>query len=81
MCTLLIGQINSDQSEPCRSDLKTTWRQHHDSGARQRCTVNECKTVQVASNGVTMLGISYASLVVDYRFQGADTPGKSGQVV
>ncbi len=34
MCTLLIGQTYiSDQSEPCSSDLKTTWRQHHYSTA------------------------------------------------
>ena len=37
MCTLLIGQNISDQSEPCRSDLKTTWRQHHDSTANVHC--------------------------------------------
>ena len=37
MCTLLIGQNNSDQSEPCRYDLKTTWRQHHDSTANVHC--------------------------------------------
>ena len=30
MCTLLIGQNISDQSEPCRSDLKTTWWQRLD---------------------------------------------------
>ncbi len=28
MYTLLIGQNNSDQSEPCRYDLKTTWWKH-----------------------------------------------------
>ncbi len=36
-CTLLIGQRNSDQSQPCTSDLKTTWRQHHDSTAKVHC--------------------------------------------
>ena len=41
----------------------------------KRCIVNACKTVQVASNGVTMRGISYHSLAVDY-FQGAATPRK-----
>ncbi len=35
--TLLIGQNNSDQSEPCRYDQKTTWRQHHDSMANVHC--------------------------------------------
>ncbi len=54
MCALLIGQNNSHQSEPCRYDLKTTWRQH--TTRRQTCIVNGRKTVQVASNDVTMRG-------------------------
>ncbi len=32
--------------------------------------------MQVASDGVTMRGISYHSLAVDYRFQRACTPRK-----
>ncbi len=40
------------------------------------CIVNGRKTVQVASNGVAMRRISYYSLAVDYRFQGAGTPRK-----
>ncbi len=28
ICTLPIGQTNSDQWEPCKSGLKTTWPQH-----------------------------------------------------
>ncbi len=54
LCTLLIGQRNSNQSEPCRSERTqhggntiTLW---------QKCIVNGCKIVQVASNGVTMHG-------------------------
>ncbi len=34
MCMLPIGQSNSNQSEPCKSDLKTTWQQPHDSTAK-----------------------------------------------
>ncbi len=45
MSTLLIGQRNSDQSEPCRSEDNMV-----------QCIVNGCKTVQVTSNCVTMSG-------------------------
>ncbi len=34
ICTLLIGQNHFDQLETCKSDLKTTWRQHYDSTAK-----------------------------------------------
>ncbi len=69
---LLIGQSNSDQSEPCKSDLKTTWRQQPQLYGR-KYIANGCKTTQVASiNGVTVrdfsLGKPCTSLAVDYYF-------------
>ncbi len=67
MCTLLIGQNISDQSEP--ADL--IWRQHGGNTMTrwQTCIVNGCETVQVASNGVTICGDkSYHSLAVHYSF-------------
>ena len=51
VCYWLV-KVTTDQLEPCRSDVNTSWHQHHDSTAK----VNEYKTVQVPGNGVTIGG-------------------------
>ena len=76
MCTLLIGQRKSDQSEPCRSDLKTTWR------LTLLVDVKLYKWLVISGNGVKMRGKNRTLLWQwSIAFNEAHTHEKSDSIV